>query len=128
LQTPPAAQAAAAMQQSVNVLQPHLPATHTLPPALVAWHTVQLVHAPPPVPQAVLSVPETHEGYGALVEQPPLQAATQAPVATSQKPRLQPSTLLLQPAALHWWVALLHACSCGQSAAVRHGTQARETQ
>jgi hypothetical protein len=100
----------------------------TRPPALVGWQTVQLMQTPPPVPQAVLSVPETHDGYGALVEQPPLQAATHAPVATSQKLRLQPSTLLVQAAAPHWWVTLLHACSCGQSAAVRHGTQARETQ
>jgi hypothetical protein len=121
-------QVAAATQQSVNVEQPHLPPTQTLPPMLVGWHTVQLVQAPPPEPQASSPVPTTHAGYGVVTEQPPVQAATQAPFAMSQKPPLQPSVLALQPVAVHWWVALLHACSFGQSAALTQGTQARETQ
>jgi hypothetical protein len=89
---------------------------------------VQSLHAAPPAPQALLSVPGTHAGYGVVTEQPPVHAATQAAVPMSQKPPLQPSTLLLQPMALHWWVAALHDCIDGQSAAVRQVTHAREMQ
>jgi hypothetical protein len=124
----PPAQVAAAMQQSVSVLQPQPPAMQNLPPVLAGKQMVQSVHAPPPEPQALSSAPETHSGYGVVTEHPPLQAATQAPLATSHRAPLQPSTLVLQPAELHWWVALLHACRCGQSAALRHATQTRETQ